>query len=60
MDEPKCEECGEPFSQERAKLGYKTCLKHGEKQKQFTVGPAYNKGGYQLITRSCVADMGKK
>ena len=57
---PRCIECGAEFSVERAKLGYKTCHVHGEKRKKFTVAPGYNKGSYQLITASCIKDIGKK
>ena len=55
-----CKVCGEEIDERRAALGYTTCLEHGEDRKEFTVAPAYNKGGYQLITRSCVKDIGRK
>lgn len=54
-----CKVCGEEFSYKRAKLGYSTCLEHGETQKIFTVSIPYNKGPYQLITKSNVRDIGK-
>jgi hypothetical protein len=54
-----CKICGEEFSERRYALGYKTCLEHSEPMKQFTVAPAYNKGAYQLITRTSVADIGR-
>jgi hypothetical protein len=54
-----CKVCGEDFSPARAKLGYTTCLKHAEPPKVFTVAPAYNKGAYQLITRSEVPAIGR-
>jgi hypothetical protein len=55
-----CIVCGEKFSEERAKLGFRTCLQHGEQRKQFTVAPAYNKGPLMLITRSQVKNIGRK
>lgn len=60
MSTSKCEVCNEPFSEERAALGYKRCLKHGEKRKTYPVAPAYNKGGLQLITPSMVKFIGRK
>jgi hypothetical protein len=54
-----CKVCGEPFNIARAKLGYTTCLEHAEPAKSFTVAPAYNKGAYQLITRSEVEAIGR-
>ncbi len=54
-----CKVCGEEFSDKRAKLGYKTCLEHPEPLKQFTLAPAYNKGAYQLITRSEIEYIGR-
>jgi hypothetical protein len=54
-----CRICGEEFSDRRAALGYRTCLQHAEPPKQFTVAPAFNKGAYQVITRSEVADIGR-
>ena len=51
-----CEECGENFSEIRAELGYKTCLKCGEKDAQIEIDKRklriaipYNKGPYMLI-----------
>lgn len=55
-----CKVCGDEFSDKRAKLGYRTCLKHGEPQKKFTVSISYNKGPYQLITRDNIKSIGKK
>jgi hypothetical protein len=54
-----CVVCGEDFAQARANLGYNTCLQHAEPQKIFTVAPAFNKGAYQLITRSEVQHIGR-
>jgi hypothetical protein len=54
-----CKICGEEFSDRRAALGYRTCLQHAEPPKQFTVAPAYNKGGYQVITLNEVLDIGR-
>jgi hypothetical protein len=54
-----CKVCGDEFSLARAKLGYRTCLEHAEPQKTFTVAPAYNKGAYQLISRSEVQAIGR-
>jgi len=54
-----CKICGEEFSYKRAKLGYSTCLEHGEPQKMFTVSIPYNKGPYQLITKDNIKDIGR-
>jgi hypothetical protein len=54
-----CRVCGETFNPARANLGYRTCLEHAEPPKAFTVAPAYNKGAYQLITRSEVETIGR-
>lgn len=54
-----CRICGEEFSDKRHALGYRTCLEHPEPIKQFTVAPAYNKGAYQLISRTAVVDIGR-
>ena len=56
-DTPECVVCGETFSPERASLGYKTCLEHGEDRKEYTVGIPYNKGAYQLVSKDDVKDM---
>lgn len=40
-------------------LGSPICLDHGEQRKAFTVAPAYNKGGLQLITPGNIKDIGK-
>lgn len=56
----KCVVCQKEFPKARSDLGYDTCLEHGEKPKQFTVAPAYNKGPLQLITRKYVKDIGRK
>ena len=52
--------CGEEIAEKRWQLGYRTCLEHGEKPKQFTCAPAYNKGAYQLISKEEVKDIGRK
>ena len=54
-----CKVCGEEFSYKRAKLGYSTCLEHGETQKIFTVSIPYNKGPYQIISRDNVKHIGR-
>ena len=59
MSNTICIVCGEAFNPRRANLGYNTCLEHAEQQKVFTVAPAYNKGAYQLITRSEVESIGR-
>lgn len=61
-DWPLCikEGCGEEVNPKRWALGYRTCLEHGEKQKEYLVAPAYNKGGLQLITESGIKDIGRK
>lgn len=59
MNSNICKVCGESFNPARAKLGYRTCLEHAEPPKSFTVAPAYNKGAYQLITRSEVEAIGR-
>lgn len=55
-----CVKCEEQYPDKRRELGYETCLKCGGKRKKYTVGIPYNKGGYQLITRKYIKDMGKK
>ena len=52
---PTCQVCGEHYSPKRKAAGYKVCLWCGEEQalqerKLWTIGQAYSKGGYQLIT----------
>lgn len=54
------EGCENEVSIRRWDLGYRTCLECGTPKKQFTVAPAFNKGGYQLITPSNVKDIGRK
>jgi len=54
-----CKVCGDEFSYKRAKLGYTTCLQHGEAQKKFTVSIPYNKGPYQLISKENVKHIGR-
>lgn len=56
---PECIVCGEEFSEKRAELGYQTCLEHGEAKKDFIVAPAFNKGGYQLISPDDIKSVGK-
>jgi len=53
---PACEECGENFSEKRAELGYKTCLKCGEEDAQkeiskrkLRIAVLCNKSSYQYI-----------
>lgn len=53
------EECEGIVAQARYDLGYKTCLKCGSPAPVRTVAPAFNKGGYQLIPRDCVKDIGR-
>lgn len=61
MIEPKeiplieCFECGEPFSEARALLGYNLCLACGEKaarqvRASWCIAPAGHKQGYTLHT----------
>ena len=67
-DEPefKLPKCIVPGCDERVPLkriqiiGKCVCLKHGDKAKQFTVAPAFNKGGYQLVTEQDVKHIGRK
>jgi hypothetical protein len=59
---PICEVegCEEEVDPRRvAIIGVPRCLRHGEAPRTFTVAPAFNKGGYQLITPSNVKDIGK-
>jgi hypothetical protein len=56
---PYCKICGEEFSDKRYALGYRTCLEHPEPLKQFTVAPAFNKGAYQLISKTEVVHIGR-
>jgi hypothetical protein len=55
---PLCKVCSEPFSEERAALGYDTCLVHGEERNQYSIGLAYNKGPYVLITDKDLKELG--
>ena len=52
-----CEEEVDPRRVEA--IGVSRCLRHGLPRKVYTVAPAFNKGGYQLITPSNVKDIGK-
>jgi predicted nucleic acid-binding Zn-ribbon protein len=54
-----CIDCGEEFSYQRRKLGYKTCLDCGEDKKIFPTAPAFNKGAYTIVTANNVKDIGK-
>ena len=52
----ECINCGEPYNPKRARLGYRTCLKCGEKEAEVEVArrakcvaPAFNKGAYQYV-----------
>lgn len=58
---PICEVggCDEEVNPKRVALVGRRCLKHGETAKQYTVAPAFNKGGYQLITADNVKDIGR-
>lgn len=59
---PICEEegCDETVNPKRvALIGVSRCLQHGLTKKQYTVAPAFNKGGYQLITPNNVKDIGR-
>lgn len=51
--------CTTEVHPKRWALGYRTCLPHGERPKQFTVASAYNKGGLQLITHGDIKDIGR-
>lgn len=52
--------CGEPVNPKRiAATGHGRCLIHGDAPKTYTVAPAYNKGGIQLITHGDIEDIGK-
>jgi hypothetical protein len=63
-----CRNCGDIFSDKRAGLGYKTCLKCGAQdadleklEKGKRVAIPYNKGPYMLITsRKELTSLGKK
>ena len=53
----ECVECGDDYSDERANLGYNTCLSCGAKEakkqaiaKSKRIAPLFNKGGLQFIT----------
>ena len=61
-----CNECGDDYPMERAKLGYITCLECGEKvasrlaeKRKKQVGIAYNKGAYQYITEGDLKWLGR-
>lgn len=53
------EGCPNEVPPKRHKLGYDKCIQHGERKKQYTVAPAFNKGGLQLITKRDVRDIGR-
>ena len=57
---PLCEECGEPFAKERAKLGYSTCLKHGDKRKIFTVVPMHKSNYIPVFNRELLVGINNK
>lgn len=46
---PFCRVCGEPYAKARAALGYKTCLKHGDPKRTFTIVPV-PKSNYIVAT----------
>lgn len=58
---PICEVdgCDEEVNPKRVAIVGRRCLRHGESAKQYTVAPAFNKGGYQLITADNVKDIGR-
>ena len=58
-----CISCGDTFPPRRFDLGYNTCLACGDfaaREVKFTVMPAYNKGAYQLVSRSDIANTNPK
>lgn len=65
---PTCRECGDEFSEERAKLGYETCLECGAEEaeherieKENRIGVPYNKGPYMYINSTAeIKTLGKK
>ena len=54
-----CKVCWEKIPKKRAKLGYDTCLKHGETKKMYPTTILYNKGAYQLLTKEGIKDLRK-
>lgn len=46
---PFCRVCGESYAKARAELGYKTCLKHGDPKRVFTIVPV-PKSNYMIAT----------
>lgn len=62
-DWPECtvEGCHTSVNPRRIALtGHGRCLEHGDSPKQYTVGPAFNKGGDQFISSQDIKHMGKK
>lgn len=65
---PECVICGDEYEEERARLGYDTCLTDGQKEAELEMeekfqrtAPAFNKGGYQYITDdSDLSSLGRK
>lgn len=53
--------CGNPVNPKRVAAlgGVVRCLEHPLPRKDFTVAPAFNKGGYQLITHGDIEDIGR-
>jgi hypothetical protein len=53
--------CGNPVNPKRVQAlgGIVRCLEHPLPKKDFTVAPAYNKGGLQLITHGDIEDIGR-
>lgn len=53
--------CGSPVNPKRVQAlnGQVRCLEHPLPRKDFTVAPAFNKGGYQLITHGDIEDIGR-
>lgn len=52
-------DCEEEVLPARYALGYRTCIYCGSPDKVRTVGIAYNKGAYQLISLDDIESVGK-
>ena len=64
--EAVCIDCHTDFNPKRLEFGYRTCLDCGStralremNRKAKCSAPAYNKGGYQVISKENIKNIGK-
>lgn len=63
MTQVLCRECFAPFSCERFRLGYTTCLACGDKQARemkWCVTIPYSKGAYQVVNPNDLTQLNPK